>query len=144
MRAWGSAERGPDATIVGKGCHSLPRRRRADSSDAAISRSVRPTRMVGSTSASASCARAAAARMATTSSGDFTARSRSTWSAAGTMRLRVSPVTRSASFTVSAWASMPIAPGGSPARTRASRSHTLDWSTSTAAASPASAGAWTA
>ena len=29
VRACGSAERGPDATMVGNGCHSLPRRRRA-------------------------------------------------------------------------------------------------------------------
>ena len=73
-RAWcaraAAPLRGPEATIVWKGCHSLPRRRSAASSRAGdLAAPPRPTRTVGSTSASAACASSAAARIAATSSG---------------------------------------------------------------------------
>ena len=103
-RRWSARGAAPSAgrmaTMVGNGCHSLPRRRSAASSAAAISSSVWPGRTRRQHLGQRSPAPAsAAARMAATSSGDLTARSRSTRSLVGTTRARVRPATRSASRT---------------------------------------------
>src|SRR5882672_6985237 len=109
--ACGSALRGPDATIAGNGCASLPNRRSAPSSIPAISTSVWPGRTAAIVIRNASPASVAAARIAAISPASFRARSRSTNSPAAFQRHAFPappPPTgdsRSASLTVRACAS---------------------------------------
>src|SRR5882762_5889765 len=106
--ACGRALRGPDATMAGNGCPSLPKRRRAPSSRPAISSSICPGRTAAIVARSASPANVAAARIAATSAGSLQARSRSTNSPAAFQR-HAFPAppgdSRSASLTVRACAS---------------------------------------
>ena len=128
--------------MVGNGCHSLPRRRSARLERGAdLSLGLAHANRRQHLGQRFLRQRSAAARIAATSSGDLTARSRSTSSFVGTTLARVNAPIRSASRTVSACASMPSVPPGQPPSTRPSRSQTLFWSTSTSAAPAASDGA---